>query len=91
MRMHSTVPRVVWNRTLMRADQAAKGWNDSDLADQAKWPKRRGAKARIHQTSISRFFSGKSDSPRLAKAIASALGFSVRRYVVVSSEEAVAS
>lgn len=62
--MHSTVPRVEWDRTLMRRDQAAKGWNDTDLAREAG----------VHQASIGRWFAGKTSSPKLAAKIAVALG-----------------
>lgn len=89
--MHATKPRVGWNRTLMRADQAAKGWNDVALAAACRWPKKTGAEARVHQTSISRFMSGDSNSPRLAKVIATALGQKVSRYVVVIEESAPSS
>jgi ribosome-binding protein aMBF1 (putative translation factor) len=70
--MHSETHRVEWNRTLMREDQAAKGWNDIDLARAAE----------VHQTTVWRWFAGALNSPRLAKRLAKALGFSPRRYVL---------
>lgn len=69
--MHSLPPEIAWDRTLMRRDQAAKGWTDTDLAREAG----------VHQTSIGRWFAGKSSNPKLAAKIAAALGFSTRRYL----------
>jgi ribosome-binding protein aMBF1 (putative translation factor) len=65
----------------MRHDQAAKGWNDIDLAKAAK----------VHQTTVSRWFAGSISNPKLAKKLARALGYSVRRYLIASSGDAVAS
>lgn len=69
--MHPTEERVVWDRTKLRADQRAKGWNDKQLAEQAN----------VHQTTVSRFFKRGTISPANAQKLADALGQQLRRYV----------
>lgn len=64
----------------MREDQAAKGWNDSDLA----------AAADVHQTTVGRWFAGSISNPKLVKKLARALGYSPRRYVISSEDGAAA-
>lgn len=51
---------------------AAKGWIAKDLA----------GKSRVSEMTVSRFLRGVRQSPRTAKKLAKALGFSVRRYLV---------
>jgi len=55
----------------MRRDMAAKGWQPTDLAQ----------KAGISKSTVSRFLDGQFQTPRTAKKIATALGYSVRRYL----------
>lgn len=69
--MHLVTAAVQWNRTLMRRDQIAKGWNDSDLARAAK----------VHQTTVGRWFDCEINSARLGKRLAKALGYSPSRYL----------
>lgn len=55
----------------MRSDIAVKGWLPTDLAKAAG----------VSDMTVSRFLSGSRQNPRTAKKLASALGYSVRRYV----------
>jgi transcriptional regulator with XRE-family HTH domain len=55
----------------MQADMTAKGWQPSDLADRAG----------VAPSTVSRFFSGEIQTARVAKKLAVALGYSLRRYL----------
>jgi transcriptional regulator with XRE-family HTH domain len=68
-------PVVEYDLALWRADCVAKGWDDKDLA----------AKARVSKMRVSRFFDGSFQTAKTAKALADALGRSVRRYILTSS------
>lgn len=59
-------------------DMAAKGWIAKDLA----------LHAGVSEMTVSRFLRGIRQSPRVAKKLAAALGYSVRRYLVRQSQEA---
>jgi len=71
--MHASRRRVVeYDLTLLRADCAAKGWDAKDLA----------ARAGVSKMRVSRFFDGSFQTAKTAKALADALGRSVRRYIL---------
>lgn len=72
-------PRVTYDVELMVHDLAAKGWMKKDLA----------SRAGVSAMAVTRFLRGERQTPRMAKKLASALGYSVRRYLS-SSREAVA-
>lgn len=61
----------------MQRDIAAKGWQPTDLADRAG----------VARSTVSRFLNGQFQTARVAKKLAAALGYSVRRYIVVTSEQ----
>lgn len=54
------------------ADMTNLGWNQTDLARAAG----------VSHMTVSRFMSGESQTPKTAKKLAIALGFSIRRYIV---------
>ncbi len=64
----------------MLEDMAAKGFLKKDLAE----------KAGVSAMAVTRFLRGDQQTARMAKKLASALGYSVRRYLV-PGHEAVAS
>lgn len=61
---------------LMRGDIARKGWLPVDLA----------RKAKVSHMTVSRFLSGKQQTPRTAKKLAAALGYSITRYLIASAK-----
>ncbi len=65
-------PTVRYKLDLMRVHQAERGWNDLALAQEAN----------LHASTVSRFFNGSFQTARTAKAIAIALGYPVRTYIV---------
>lgn len=67
-----------WNVALLEADMAAKGWLPVDLARQAG----------VSHMTVGRFMKRERQTARTAKKLAAALGRSVRRYLVVSGQEA---
>lgn len=64
--------RPSYDVALMRDDMAAKGWNASDLARRAE----------VSDMAVSRFLRKERQTARMAKKLASALNYSVRRYLV---------
>jgi len=60
----------------MEADLAAKGWLPIDLA------RRSG----VSHMTVGRFLRGERQTARMAKRLAEALGYSVRRYLISSSQ-----
>lgn len=64
----------------MRDDMNAKGWQPADLADRAE----------VARSTVTRFLNGESQTARVAKTLAETLGYSVRRYLIPESGEAVA-
>jgi transcriptional regulator with XRE-family HTH domain len=62
---------------LLEHDMAARGWIPSDLASRAK----------VANSSVSRFLSGEFQTNRMAKKLATALGYSVRRYLIPRTQE----
>ena len=78
--MQDTRTGPSYNVGLLKNDMAAKGWIPTDLAK----------RARVSDMTVSRFLSGERRTARTAKKIATALGYSIRRYLIPASE-AVAS
>ena len=72
--MHKSAAR--YNVPLLKDDIAAKGWLPIDLARRAK----------VSHMSVSRFLSGERQTARMAMKLAKALGYSVERYLISSSE-----
>lgn len=64
----------------MREDMALQGWIQMDLA----------RKARVSHMTVGRFLSGEVQTARTAKKLAKAMGYTVRRYLISSSQRAVA-
>lgn len=62
---------VTYNVALMSRDMAAKGFIKKDLA----------AKAGVSAMAVTRFLRGDRQTARMAKRLATALGYSVRRYI----------
>jgi transcriptional regulator with XRE-family HTH domain len=56
----------------LAADMAARGWGATDLARRAK----------VSDSTVSRFFNGDHQTAKTMKKLAVALGYSVRRYVL---------
>jgi transcriptional regulator with XRE-family HTH domain len=75
--MHKTTG-TEYDVALMQEDLKAKGWLPIDLA----------RKADVSHMSVSRFFSGERQTPRMAKKLAQAMGFTLRRYLISAREEA---
>lgn len=63
---------VRFNAALMAEDIALRGWLPIDLA----------RKAGTSDMTVYRFLDGRSQTPRTAKKLAKALGYSVRRYLI---------
>lgn len=63
----------------MAEDMALRGWNKLELAQ----------RARVADMTVIRFLRGERQTAKTAKKLATALGYSVRRYLI-SSREAVA-
>lgn len=79
--MSSIAPATVsYNVAQMAEDMAVKGFLKKDLA----------AKAGVSAMAVTRFLRGDRQTARMAKRLATALGHSVRRYLISSSTEAVA-
>lgn len=64
--------RIVFDGQRVLEDAADRGWSQTDLARHAE----------VSDAAISRFISGEYQTPGIAKNIASALGYSIRRYRV---------
>lgn len=63
-------------------DMALKGWEVPDLA----------ARAGVSIRTIYRFIGNEKQTPKTAKKIAAALGFSIRRYLIgIAQEQTVAA
>lgn len=65
----------------MRDDIAGRGWLPTDLA----------RAARVSDMTVSRFLRRERQTAKTAKKLAEAMGFSIRRYLVSSREQRVAS
>jgi lambda repressor-like predicted transcriptional regulator len=70
-----TLPRVEYNVRTILEDMAARGWMNRDLAREAG----------LGTATISRFLNGEAQTAKAAKKIATALGRSVRRYLVTAA------
>lgn len=71
-------PRPSYDVARVTDDMAAKGWIAKDLAEEAG----------VSEMTVSRFLRDIRQSPRTAKKLAGALGYSVRRYLLPRSQEA---
>jgi transcriptional regulator with XRE-family HTH domain len=71
--MATTAPRFTYDAALMAEDLAGRGWTPKDLAKRAK----------VADVTVYRFLSGEFQTPKTAKKLAAALGYtSPRRYLV---------
>lgn len=61
---------------LIREDMASKGWLQTDLARAAG----------VSDMTVTRFLRGEFQTARTAQKLAKALGYSVRRYLIRTSE-----
>jgi transcriptional regulator with XRE-family HTH domain len=76
--MATTLVPVSFNVQLMLEDMTLKGWTKLELA----------RRAGVSDMTVIRFLRGESQTAPTAKKLASALGTSVRRYLISSSSEA---
>ena len=72
--------RPTYNVHRLVDDMALKGWMNTDLARAAD----------VSSMTVTRFLRGEAQTARTAERFARALGYSVRRYLISSSTEAVA-
>ena len=79
--MANTIPQVEFNVQLLAEDMAAKGWNKLDLA----------VRADVADMTVIRFLRGECQTAPTAKKLATALGRSVRRYIISDRSEAVSA
>ena len=79
--MANTSPQVEFNVQLLAEDMAAKGWNKLDLA----------VRADVADMTVIRFLRGEHQTAPTAKKLATALGRSVRRYIISDCSEAVSA
>lgn len=70
--------QVIWNTERLVQDMALRGWNDQDVA----------RRAGLSYKTVERFRTGETQTAKTALKIATAFGYSVRRYF--SHVEAVA-
>lgn len=63
--------RIQFDTAQMAFDIAAQGWDYKTLAK----------KSRVAQSTVTRFLSGQSQTAPTCKRLATALGYSVRRYL----------
>lgn len=77
--MATAATPIEFNAQLMAEDMAVEGWTKLGLAK----------RARVADMTVIRFLRGERQTPQTAKKLAKALGYSVRRYLI-SSTEAVA-
>lgn len=68
-----TRPTVKYDARLIAADMAKRGWNDLRLAEAAD----------VNQATIARFLKGTCRTAKTAHKIATALGTTVERYLVL--------
>jgi transcriptional regulator with XRE-family HTH domain len=64
-----------WNVEQMEQDVAAKGWLPVDLA----------RRAGVSHMTVGRFLKGERQTARTAHKLATALGYSVRRYLIATN------
>jgi plasmid maintenance system antidote protein VapI len=70
--------QIEFNTALLAEDLASKGWSSTDLARCAD----------VAVSTVTRFMNGTHQTAPTAKKLATALGRSVRRYIVSRSEVA---
>ena len=70
MKRRTRLPRAKFDSARIVGDMALRGWNHSDMARATGFA----------VTTITTFLRGRSQTPKVATAIAQALGYSVRRY-----------
>lgn len=63
-------PRARYDVRRMVGDMALRGWNNTDLARAAS----------VSAMTVTRFLRGEAQSAKTAERLASALGYSIRRY-----------
>lgn len=69
---------VRFNVDLLREDMAVKGWLNADLASAAG----------VSDMTVTRFLRGDHRTNRTAAKLSTALGYSVRRYLLRAEQEA---
>jgi hypothetical protein len=74
--MATTAAKIRYDTDRMVEDIALKGWLPIDLA----------RKARVADMTVYRFLDGRSQTAPIAKKLARALGYSIRRYLISSRE-----
>lgn len=73
LQMATATRRIVFDADLMAEDIAAKGWTPKDLSKLAD----------VADVTVYRFLNGEFQTPRTAKKLANALGYSSpRRYLI---------
>lgn len=80
-----SLPKVVYDGTLMLEDAASKGLDPKKLAAATK------GKDRLSLRTVYRFLSNEVQTPNTARILAAVIGRSVARYIVRSRQEAIAS
>jgi transcriptional regulator with XRE-family HTH domain len=78
--MATAAKPIEFNVQLMAEDMTNHGWNKAELAK----------RARVADMTVIRFLRGERQTAPVAKKLAKALGYTVRRYLI-SSAEAIAS
>jgi transcriptional regulator with XRE-family HTH domain len=76
--MKTTPSGVAFDIRLMAEDMAVAGLNKADLADRAC----------VSDMTVIRFLRGERQTNRTAKKLAKGLGYSVRRYLIRTPQEA---
>jgi hypothetical protein len=71
--------RIVFDSRLMAEDMAAAGWLAKDLASRVR--------PRVAVSTVTRFLRGESQTAPMAKRLARALGYDVRRYLAQPNRE----
>lgn len=72
--MQTAAVAARFNVQLMLEDMTLKGWTKLDLSRRAK----------VADMSVIRFLRGEQQTARMAKKLATALGYSMKRYLVSS-------
>jgi ribosome-binding protein aMBF1 (putative translation factor) len=79
--MATTAARFTYDAALMAEDLAGRGWTPKDLSK----------RARVADVTVYRFLSGEFQTPKTAKKLARALGYSSPRRYLVSVRKSVAA
>lgn len=67
-----SAPKVRFDTQRLAEDMALRGWTKLDLATEAG----------VSDMTVIRFLRGERQTPKMAKKLALALGYSVRRYLI---------